>query len=133
MSEPTFNKISVTLRSLEIRAKRIFNNSIKQNQKLGSDSVLNQSTTVFSIQSPASSVQSPASRVQRPIVASRVQEFRYVKVIQLFLNEKLSMEVDIPQNWYPRQCLNHHKINQILHYFSQGYPKNCNFLKIINN
>ena len=66
------------MRSLEIRTQRIFNNLIKQNQKLDSDSVLKESTTVPSVQCPepsvqsvASNVQSPASRVQRP--ASRVQ------------------------------------------------------------
>ena len=68
----------MTMRFLESRTQRIFNNLIKQNQKMGSDSVLKQSTTVPSVQRPESSfqypvsrVQSPASRVQRP--ASRVQ------------------------------------------------------------
>ena len=74
-------RTSVTMRSLEILTQRIFNNLIKQNQKLESDSVLKQSTTVSSVNSPGSkvqrplcpgsSVQSPMSRVQRP--ASRVQ------------------------------------------------------------
>ena len=64
--------------SLEIRIQRIFNDLIKQNQKLGSDSVLRQSTTVSSVQNVAPSVQIPASRVQRPgssvrSPASRVQ------------------------------------------------------------
>ena len=35
-----------TLPLLEIRTQRIFNNLIEQNQKLGSDSVLQQSVTV---------------------------------------------------------------------------------------
>ena len=66
------------MRSLEIRIQRIFNDLIKQNQKLGSDSVLRQSATVSSVQNVAPSVQIPASRVQRPgssvrSPASRVQ------------------------------------------------------------
>ena len=36
--------------------KLLFNNLTKQNEKLGSDSVLIQSTTVSSVQSPASKV-----------------------------------------------------------------------------
>ena len=60
----------MTIKLLEMCTHRIFNNLIKQNQKLGSDSVLKQSTIV-------SSAQRPASRVQRPTLASRVQEFRY--------------------------------------------------------
>ena len=51
---------------LEVRIQSIFNNLIKQNQKLGSNSILQQSTTVSRVQSPEFSVQSPASRVQRP-------------------------------------------------------------------
>ena len=42
--------------SLVIRTKKSFNNLIKQNQKLGSDSVLKQSMTVSSVQSSASIV-----------------------------------------------------------------------------
>ena len=57
--------------SLEIRTQRIFNNLIKQRQKLDSDSVLEQSTTVSSVQSPASSVQRPKSSIQS--LASRLQ------------------------------------------------------------
>ena len=56
----------MSMRSLEIRIQRIFNNLIKQNQKLGSNTVLKQSTIVSSVQSPAAQVQHPASRVQRP-------------------------------------------------------------------
>ena len=63
--------------SLEICTQKIFNNLIKQNQKVGSDSVLKQSTTESSVQRPASSVQRPASSVQRPVSrespASKVQ------------------------------------------------------------
>ena len=59
------------MRSLEIRTQRIFNNLIKQNQKLASDFVLKMSTIVSSVQSPASRVQSPKSGVQSPV--SRVQ------------------------------------------------------------
>ena len=67
------------MRSLEIRTQRIFNNLIQQNQKLGSDSVLQQSSTM-------SSVQGPASRVQRTTLASRVQEFRFAdqRKVKLF-------------------------------------------------
>ena len=56
----------MTLRSLEICTQIIFYNLIKQNQKLGSDSALQQSMTMPSIKCPELSVQSPASRVQRP-------------------------------------------------------------------
>ena len=66
------------MRSLEIRTERIFNNLIKQNQKLAADFVLKQSKIVssaqsptFSVKSPESSAQSPASSVQSP--TSRVQ------------------------------------------------------------
>ena len=90
-------------------------NLVKQNQKLGSDSVLQQSTTVSSVQclepsvqsvpsrvqhpesrvqGPASRVQRPgsrvpslASRVQRPTLASRVQEFRYASKLAISLLE----------------------------------------------
>ena len=61
------------MRSLKICTQRIFNNLIKQNEKLASDFVLKQSTIVSSVQSVAlkvqrreSSVQDPASRVQCP-------------------------------------------------------------------
>ena len=59
------------MRSLEIRSQRIFNNLIKQNQKLASDFVLKQSEIVYSAQSPTSSIESPESSVHSP--ASRVQ------------------------------------------------------------
>ena len=59
-------RASVTMRSLEILTQRIFNNLIKQNQKLESDSVLKQSTTVSSVQSPGSKVQRLLCRVQCP-------------------------------------------------------------------
>ena len=56
------------MRSLEIHTERIFNNLIKQNQKLAADFVLKQSKIVSSVKSPgssaASSVQSSVSRVQ---------------------------------------------------------------------
>ena len=54
------------MRSLEIRTERIFNNLIKQNQKLAADFVLKQSKIVSSSLSPASSVQSSVSIVQLP-------------------------------------------------------------------
>ena len=45
------------MRALEILTQKIiFNNSTKQNEKLGSDYVLNQLTTVSSVQSPVSKV-----------------------------------------------------------------------------
>ena len=59
------------MRSLEIRTERIFNNLIKQNQKLAADFVLKQSKIVSSAQSPTSSVKSPRSSAQSP--ASSVQ------------------------------------------------------------
>ena len=65
------------MRSLEIRTQRIFDSLIKQNQKLGSESVLKQARTVSS----ESSVQSPESRVQRPTLATRVQEFQHVLIL----------------------------------------------------
>ena len=70
-SQPIVSKEQAWPWSLEIRIEKIFNYLIKQNQKLGSDSVLQQSTTMSRVQSPDSSMQSPESRVQRP--ASRVQ------------------------------------------------------------
>ena len=42
------------MRSLQIRNQRIFNNLNKKNQKLRPNSVLNQLTTMPSVQSPAS-------------------------------------------------------------------------------
>ena len=54
------------MRSLEIRTERIFNNLIKQNQKLAADFVLKQSKIVPSAQSPTFSVKSPESSAQRP-------------------------------------------------------------------
>ena len=58
MSQPIVSTEQVWPWSLEICIKRILNPLIKQNQKLGSDSVLQQC--------PGSEAQSPASRVQRP-------------------------------------------------------------------
>ena len=51
------------MRFLEIRTQRIFSNIIKQNQKLGSDSLLKQTMTLSSLQSPVTKVQRPGSRV----------------------------------------------------------------------
>ena len=75
----TLYRLSVNMRSLKIPAPRNFNNLIRQNQKLGSDSDLNQSATVSRVQSPGPSAQSPASLVQRPTLAPRAQEFRYAQ------------------------------------------------------
>ena len=61
------------MRSLEIRTQRIFNNLIKQNQKLASDFVLKQSEIVSSAQSPTSSIESPESSVQTPASNTCVQ------------------------------------------------------------
>ena len=77
ISEPILSTEQAWLWSLEIRIERIFNNLIKQNQQLGSDSILQQSTIVSRVQRLESSVQNPASRVQRPTLAFRVQELRY--------------------------------------------------------
>ena len=70
------------MRSLEIYTQRVFNNLIKQNQKLDSDSVLKQSRKVSRVQTPESCVQSPESTVQHPessiqSAASRVQRPEY--------------------------------------------------------
>ena len=73
MSEPILSTEQAWLWSLEIHIERIFNHLIKQNQKLGSDSVLQQSTTVSRVQRPESSVQNPESRVQHPESSVRVQ------------------------------------------------------------
>ena len=54
------------MRSLVIRTERIFNNLIKQDQKLAANFVLKQSKIVSSALSPASSVQSSVSIVQLP-------------------------------------------------------------------
>ena len=59
------------IRYLEIRTQIIFNNLIKQNQKLASDFVLKQSTIVSSAKSAASKVKHPTSNAQRR--ESRVQ------------------------------------------------------------
>ena len=59
------------MRSLRIFIQRIFSNIIKQNQNVDSGFVLKQSTTVSSVQNPASKVQHPPSKVQRS--KSRVQ------------------------------------------------------------
>ena len=70
------------MRSSEIRTKRIFNNLIKQNQKLAADFVLKQSKIVSSAQSPMSSVKSsepsalsPASSVQSSVSIVQLPEF----------------------------------------------------------
>ena len=60
----------MTIRYFEIRTERIFNNLIKQNQKLATD-FLKQSKIVSSAKSPTSSFKSPESSAQSP--ASRVQ------------------------------------------------------------
>ena len=114
MSQPIGSTEQAWPWSLEIRIERIFNNLIKQDQKLGSDlfcnsqqhcpwatvqsptsrvqrlkssvqspelSVQSQESSVQSpeswVQHPESTAQSTASRVQCPILAPRVQKFRY--------------------------------------------------------
>ena len=62
-SEPIVSTEQAWPWSFEICTQRNFNNLIKQNQKLGSDSVL-QSTVNDTVQGPESSTQSPESRVQ---------------------------------------------------------------------
>ena len=64
--EHTLYKISVTMRYLENCTQRIFNNSIKQKQKLGSP------------------VHCREPRFQRPTLASRIQEFRYTQKNDVF-------------------------------------------------
>ena len=54
--------LKITLKEIKsTKTERIFNNLIKQNQKLVSDFVLKQSTIVSSAQSPKCSIQRPAS------------------------------------------------------------------------
>ena len=67
------------MRPFEIRTERIFNNLIKQNQKLAADFVLKQSKIVSSAQSPTSSVKSPESITLSP--AFSVQSS--VSIVQL--------------------------------------------------
>ena len=86
------------MRSLKIPAPRNFNNLIRQNQTLGSDSDLNQSTTVPRVQSPGSSAQSPASLVQRPTLAPKAQEFRYAQKTLNILRLRKTCNLKIPQS-----------------------------------
>ena len=58
--------MSMIMKSLEISTQRIFSSLIKQTQKLSSNSVLNLSTSLSSVQSPASRVQRQESRTPRP-------------------------------------------------------------------
>ena len=67
------------MRSLKIRTERIFNNLIKQNQKMAADFVLKQSKIVCSAQSPTSRVKSPESSALSP--ACSVQSL--VSIVQL--------------------------------------------------
>ena len=67
------------MRSLVIRTERIFNNLIKQDQKLAANFVLKQSKIVSSAQSPTSSVKSPESITLSP--AFSVQSS--VSIVQL--------------------------------------------------
>ena len=124
------------MRSLEIRTQRIFNNLIQQNQKLGSDSVLQQSSTM-------SSAQGPASRAQRTTLASRVQEFRFAdqRKVKLFssiiflplLCFKKKQEVDLRIC----HCINSYKFHSVSvddikkHKFQQNYNKIFNLFKFI--
>ena len=59
------------MRPLEIPTQRILNNLIKKNQKLGSDPVLNQSTTVSSVQRTEFKVQGTEFSVQHLRAESR--------------------------------------------------------------
>ena len=67
------------MRSLEIQTERIFNNLIKQNQKLAADFILKQSKIVSNVQSSTSSVNSPESSTLSP--AFSVQSS--VSIVQL--------------------------------------------------
>ena len=67
----TSEPILVTMRSLEIPTQRIFNNLIKQNQKLILFWTSPQQCPVSSVYIPASRAQCPEFRVQSPV--SRVQ------------------------------------------------------------
>ena len=55
-SEPIASTEQAWLWSLEICIENFFNNLIKQNHKLDSDSVLQQSTTVSKVKSPESCI-----------------------------------------------------------------------------
>ena len=91
-------RASMIRRSLGIRTQRIFNNLIKQNQKLASDFVLKPLTIGSSAQSPepnvqivgsnvqrlTSSVESPGSSVQSPAFNSCVQS-REIPVCHLVI------------------------------------------------
>ena len=59
------------MRPLEIPTQRILNNLIKKNQKLGSDPVLNQSTTVSSVQRTEFKVQGTEFSIQHLRAESR--------------------------------------------------------------
>ena len=93
------------MRSLEIRTQRIFNNLIKQNQKLVAefcsitvkDSV---QCTESNVQRPESSVQSPASRAQRPessvqvlLPESRISGMPNESVVNILRVDKINVKI----------------------------------------
>ena len=115
------------MRSLEISIQRILHNLIKQNQKLSSDSVLNQSGVKSSGVSPESRVQRSDSSIQNPAFNTCVQiwEIRYAeKTLKcLKIKEKLrsenSTEYYLQRNilllfFLPRSIFHKHKIEKIV-------------------
>ena len=90
--------------SLEICTQRIFNHLIKQNRKLGSDSVLQQSMTVSMVQSPKFNVQSPGFSIHSP--ESSIQLFhpesRNSGMPHLWIIKEI--KYILGDQYYERQC-----------------------------
>ena len=86
------------MRSLEISTQRILRNLIKQNQKLSSDSVLNQSGIQSNVRSPEPRVQSPAFRVQHSTLVSRFKKSGVAKKPKNILRLKKTYDLKIPQS-----------------------------------
>ena len=100
------------MRSLEISTQRILHNLIKQNQKLSSDSVLNQSGVKSSGWSPESRVQRSDSSVQNPAFNTCVQmwEIKYVEKTLKCLKIKEKLRSENSTEYYLQR-------NILLHFF----------------
>ena len=94
--EHTLYKISVTMRSLENRTQRIFNNSIKQKQKLGSPVNKSVHCREPRAQHLGPSVQSPDSSVQHLRPESRNSS---VPRKMMFLDLIFSFVFKFLENW----------------------------------
>ena len=81
----------------KIRTQIIFNNLIKQNQKLSSDSVLKQKMTVYSVQSPVSKVKHPGSSFQHLRPESRNSGMPFFEFFGQ-LNYTLDSQTDFSKN-----------------------------------